>query len=67
MYRGFEAGQVDIAGDTLQEVVEIMGDAGSELSNGFHFLRETELLFPLHALSHVNGRTKYTFHPSVFA
>jgi hypothetical protein len=30
---------LQIAGDSLKEVVEVMRDAASQLADGFHFLR----------------------------
>ena len=35
--------QVGVALDDGEDVVEIMGDAGGELADGFHFLRVAEL------------------------
>src|SRR3990172_4560342 len=45
--RNFDEGDVPIADDRGEDVVEVMGDPAGKLSHGLHFLRVTELLLEL--------------------
>src|SRR5450631_814059 len=48
--------QVEAAGNTLQEVVEVMGNAAGQLAEGIHFLRLTELLLGERLLGDITAK-----------
>jgi hypothetical protein len=51
-------GELDVADDRDEEVVEVVGDAGRQLPQGFELLSALAAGFGLFALSDVDGRTE---------